>query len=174
MLGYAEASSIISKSRTMSTLNRRNLLSLSAGAAALAASSSPASADHHESSVITPPADKPLLIATKLGMIDKEANGKQLTLAERLTMAKDAGFDGTKKSNRRPERGNMSEEKLLTKLSDLQNIFRERDERSGRIVKQTSTLPRGVVLPAGWESARSPSGRTYFFHRSSGKTDDLR
>ena len=64
----------------------------------------------------------------------------------------------------------MSEEKLLTKLSDLQNIFRERDERSGRIVKQTSTLPRGVVLPAGWESARSPSGRTYFFHRSSGKS----
>ena len=65
----------------------------------------------------------------------------------------------------------MSEEKLLTKLSDLQNIFRERDERSGRIVKRTSpTLPRGVVLPAGWESARSPSGRTYFFHRSSGRS----
>ena len=65
----------------------------------------------------------------------------------------------------------MSEEKLLTKLSELQNIFRERDERSGRIVKQTSpTLPRGVVLPAGWESARSPSGRTYFFHRSSGRS----
>lgn len=78
----------------MSTLNRRNLLSLSAGAAALAASSSPAAASHHESGVITPPAGKPLLIATKLGMIDKEAGGKTLTLAERLNMAKDAGFDG--------------------------------------------------------------------------------
>ena len=88
-------------------------------------------------------------------------------------------MDGTKKSNIKFRQqkskslsgSKMSEEKLLTKLSDLQNIFRERDERSGRIVKQTSpTLPRGVVLPAGWESARSPSGRTYFFHRSSGRS----
>ena len=56
-------------------------------------------------------------------------------------------------------------------MDRFQNIFKERDERSGRIVKQTSpTLPRGVVLPAGWESARSPSGRTYFFHRSSGRS----
>jgi len=63
----------------------------------------------------------------------------------------------------------MSEEKLLTKLSDLRNIFRERDEKSGRVPKQ-QTLPRGVVLPAGWESARAPNGRTYFFHRSTGKS----
>lgn len=79
----------------MSDLNRRHLLSLSAGAAALAAaSSSPANAAHHESSVVSPPSGKPLLIATKLGMIAKEDGGKKLTLAERLTMAKDAGFDG--------------------------------------------------------------------------------
>ncbi|HOV77135.1 MAG TPA: sugar phosphate isomerase/epimerase family protein, partial [Sedimentisphaerales bacterium] len=46
------------------------------------------------SPVVTPPAGKKILLATKLSMIAKEVNGKKLTIAERLRMAGDAGFDG--------------------------------------------------------------------------------
>ena len=71
-------------------ISRRGILSLSAAAAAAAV---PAPAAHHESGVVTPPA-KRLLLSCKLGMIDKEAGGRKLSLNERLKMAKEAGFDG--------------------------------------------------------------------------------
>jgi len=44
--------------------------------------------------IVLPPAGRPLLLACKLGMIDKEASGKPLSLVQRLSMAKQAGFDG--------------------------------------------------------------------------------
>ena len=70
---------------------RRRALAAGVALAAASASRSQA-ADGKE--IISPPAGKPLLIACKLGMIDKEAGGKTLTLTERLRMAGDAGFDG--------------------------------------------------------------------------------
>ena len=44
--------------------------------------------------IVTPPSGKRLLLACKLGMIAKEADGKKLSVAERLRMAGEAGFDG--------------------------------------------------------------------------------
>ncbi len=71
----------------------------SAAAVALAAPVAPAAAQTPGAAasadpIVRPPADKPLLLACKLGMIDKEANGKPLSLVQRLRMAADAGFDG--------------------------------------------------------------------------------
>lgn len=78
------------------TLGRRHLLAAGAASvAALAASSvsSPAQVAAAEKPVL-PPAGKKLLLSCKLGMIAREAGGKKLSLAERLKMAGDAGFDG--------------------------------------------------------------------------------
>lgn len=46
------------------------------------------------SSIVTPPAGKRILLSCKLTMIAKEVEGRRLSLAERLKMAADAGFDG--------------------------------------------------------------------------------
>lgn len=46
------------------------------------------------SKVLVPPTGKSLLISCKLTMIAKEENGQKLTLAQRLKLAGDAGFDG--------------------------------------------------------------------------------
>lgn len=72
--------------------SRRRVLSLGAGALAAGAAARPAAASHH--TIVTPPAGKKLLLACKLGMIDKEVDGKDLSLVERLAMAGEAGFDG--------------------------------------------------------------------------------
>lgn len=78
-------------------LNRRNFLTGAATTAAaltalpLAAAeeSKPASAG-----LVLPPTGKKILLSCKLGMIAKEADGRKLTVAERLRMAGEAGFDG--------------------------------------------------------------------------------
>jgi L-ribulose-5-phosphate 3-epimerase len=44
--------------------------------------------------VIRPPEGKTIFIACKLGMIAKESGGTKLSLADRLRMAGEAGFDG--------------------------------------------------------------------------------
>jgi L-ribulose-5-phosphate 3-epimerase len=44
--------------------------------------------------IVLPPAGKRILLSCKLGMIARESGGKKLTIAERLRMAGDAGFDG--------------------------------------------------------------------------------
>lgn len=44
--------------------------------------------------IVRPPEGKRILLATKLGMIAKEDQGRTLTLVERLRMATAAGFDG--------------------------------------------------------------------------------
>jgi hexulose-6-phosphate isomerase len=81
--------------------SRRHFLgtaTASLAAASLFAPSSAAGASQAAAAtadpIVRPPAGKPLLLACKLGMIDKEANGKPLSLAQRLRMAADAGFDG--------------------------------------------------------------------------------
>ena len=45
-------------------------------------------------SIVAPPKGKRILLSCKLGMINKEADGKALSLAARLSLAKQAGFDG--------------------------------------------------------------------------------
>lgn len=47
-----------------------------------------------EEKIVTPPTDKRIWLSCKLGMITREADGKELSLAERLTLAGKAGFDG--------------------------------------------------------------------------------
>lgn len=44
--------------------------------------------------IVRPPEGKRILLSCKLGMITKEADGKALSLAERLHLAGEAGFDG--------------------------------------------------------------------------------
>jgi L-ribulose-5-phosphate 3-epimerase len=44
--------------------------------------------------VVVPPAGKRILLSCKLSMIQSEANGRSLSLVERLKMAHQAGFDG--------------------------------------------------------------------------------
>jgi len=78
-----------------SSCNRRRFLALGtatlagAGAAAAAAPESPA-----ETSIVRPPEGKRILLSCKLGMIPKEVGGKALSLADRLSLAGEAGFDG--------------------------------------------------------------------------------
>jgi L-ribulose-5-phosphate 3-epimerase len=75
--------------------SRRQVIATGAAAmstAALAAAA-PAHADE-KSPVIAPPAGKKILLSVKLGMIAKKVGGKDLTLTERLALAKKAGFDG--------------------------------------------------------------------------------
>jgi hexulose-6-phosphate isomerase len=77
-----------------SNWSRRHFLA--AGAAALAVpnllGARVARADEFD--VVTPPAGRRILLSCKLTMIAKEADGRQLTLVERLRMAAEAGFDG--------------------------------------------------------------------------------
>jgi hexulose-6-phosphate isomerase len=72
---------------------------VAAGTAALtvpvvACSRAAAEQDTKTAPVIMPPAGKRLLLSCKLGMIAKEADGKKLSLAARLSLAAEAGFDG--------------------------------------------------------------------------------
>ncbi|MBL9139700.1 MAG: sugar phosphate isomerase/epimerase [Verrucomicrobiales bacterium] len=46
------------------------------------------------SKVVTPPPGRRLLLSCKLGMIDQEKDGKKLSVSDRLSMAREAGFDG--------------------------------------------------------------------------------
>jgi L-ribulose-5-phosphate 3-epimerase len=74
-------------------LSRREAMGLAAaGALALSGRSyaEPAAGDK----IVLPPAGKKVLLSVKLGMIATEEKGKKLTIAERLKLAGDAGFDG--------------------------------------------------------------------------------
>jgi len=77
---------------TTNSLSRRSLL-LSAGVAAAGMHCLGKTAVG-EDVVPRPTGSRLILLSCKLGMIAKKANNKDLTLVERLTMAKDAGFDG--------------------------------------------------------------------------------
>ena len=77
-------------------LDRRSFLGLGAGAVAAGVGGvgTAHAAESGSSQVVTPPEGKRILLATKLSMIAKEAEGKKLTIAERLRLAGEAGFDG--------------------------------------------------------------------------------
>jgi len=79
-------------------LNRRSFLTGTAATAAVVASATPALAGEPAaagaSAPVLPPTGKSLLLACKLGMITREVDGRKLSLAERLRLAGDAGFDG--------------------------------------------------------------------------------
>lgn len=87
-----------SRSRQEPSLaSRRHFLFAGAATLAVAAvSPSPTAHAIEEKAlkVIRPPSGRPLLLSCKLGMINKEAGGKALSLADRLSMAAEAGFDG--------------------------------------------------------------------------------
>ncbi len=75
------------------SLDRRGFLGLGAAAVAATVGTGQA-AQAGASPAVTPPMGKRILLSCKLGMIAKEVEGKKLTIAERLRMAGDAGFDG--------------------------------------------------------------------------------
>jgi hexulose-6-phosphate isomerase len=80
----------------LSSVTRRGFLAAGAAAAVpLAAPYGRATAEESSpSGVVVPPEGKRLLLACKLGMIPKEADGKALSLVDRLCLAAKAGFDG--------------------------------------------------------------------------------
>jgi L-ribulose-5-phosphate 3-epimerase len=73
-------------------LDRRSFLGL--GAVTVAGVGAARAAQSDAGKVVDPPAGKKILLATKLSMIAGEVEGKKLSLAQRLRMAGDAGFDG--------------------------------------------------------------------------------
>lgn len=75
-------------------LNRRSLLTTGLVAAAGTQVAAAAHAAEHGESIARPASNRKILLSCKLGMITDEANGKKLSVTERLKMAADAGFDG--------------------------------------------------------------------------------
>jgi L-ribulose-5-phosphate 3-epimerase len=76
-----------------SSLHRRRFLAAGALAAVTVAGRVQA-AEAGSPRIVTPPAGKRIMLACKLSMIAKDVDGKKLSIAERLRMAGDAGFDG--------------------------------------------------------------------------------
>lgn len=78
-------------------VSRRGFLAGAAGlGTALAVPNSPAAESPGASpaGLVLPPSGKRILLSCKLGMIAAESGGRKLTLAERLRLAAEAGFDG--------------------------------------------------------------------------------
>lgn len=74
-------------------INRRSMLAMSALATATAGVAATATAQETRP-IVTPPMPNRILLSCKLTMISKEIEGRALSLAERLSMAAEAGFDG--------------------------------------------------------------------------------
>lgn len=77
-------------------LNRRGFLAFGAGSVAANVSGMrTASATKMDTErIVTPPKGKRILLSCKLGMLPKELDGQKLSVAKRLRMAGEAGFDG--------------------------------------------------------------------------------
>ena len=78
-------------------MNRRCFLTTGTVAVGAAAALDGQAAERQpkdNSSVVRPPEGKRILLSCKLGMIPREENGKKLSLADRLRLAAEAGFDG--------------------------------------------------------------------------------
>jgi hexulose-6-phosphate isomerase len=77
-------------------LSRRHFLAAGAASVAGAAAIDARGAETQpeDTAVVRPPEGKRILLSCKLGMIPREAGGKKLTLADRLGLAAQAGFDG--------------------------------------------------------------------------------
>jgi L-ribulose-5-phosphate 3-epimerase len=69
-------------------------MAVGAAAPAVPAVAQEKAAQEKAGPIVLPPAGKRILLSCKLGMIAKKADGKDLTLVERLNLAKQAGFDG--------------------------------------------------------------------------------
>jgi L-ribulose-5-phosphate 3-epimerase len=83
------------KPESHSSLPRRSFLAAGAAVAGLAtASTAIAQEEKRAAAFISPPTGKRILLSCKLGMIAKKADGKDLSLVERLKLAAAAGFDG--------------------------------------------------------------------------------
>ena len=80
------------KNDPSSSLSRRHFLSVGAASVVLPAALQAASPK--AAAPVQPPDGKGILISPKLGMLPEEVNGKKLSLAERLELAGEAGFDG--------------------------------------------------------------------------------
>src|SRR5688572_8347419 len=80
----------------LSPLSRRGFISAGVTSAAIAGALATTvnAAETATKPIVTPPAGKKILLSCKLGMVAREAGGKKLSLAERLAMAGEAGFDG--------------------------------------------------------------------------------
>lgn len=79
----------------LSEISRRSFFAAGAGLAAVgAADRTVLAAEETRSPIIVPPTGKRILLSCKLGMIAKKVDGKDLTLTERLKLARQAGFDG--------------------------------------------------------------------------------
>ena len=79
------------------SLSRRGFLAIGAASAAgstMVVSRAAAAQAAEQAAVVRPPEGKRILLACKLGMLPKEADGKPLSLAGRLRLAAEAGFDG--------------------------------------------------------------------------------
>jgi hexulose-6-phosphate isomerase len=74
--------------------DRRSFLAAAAAGAAVASASVSAEAQEKPGTIVAPPAGKRILLSCKLGMIAKKEGDKDLALVQRLSMAKQAGFDG--------------------------------------------------------------------------------
>lgn len=78
-----------------SEITRRGILLGSAAASATLLGGAIASAEEPGNpAIVLPTMNHRYLLSCKLGMITKEADGKALSLADRLLLAKQAGFDG--------------------------------------------------------------------------------
>ncbi len=76
------------------SLSRRGFLTVGAVSVAGSAVAGAAAAPATTASVVRPPEGKRILLSCKLGMIPNQAGGKRLSLADRLSLAGEAGFDG--------------------------------------------------------------------------------
>jgi hexulose-6-phosphate isomerase len=85
-----------SKGKQMSGLNRRHVLALGAGSvvSAFHGGNLVHAVESGASATVTPPLGKRILLSCKLGMLPKELDGKKVSIADRLRLAGEAGFDG--------------------------------------------------------------------------------
>jgi L-ribulose-5-phosphate 3-epimerase len=95
MIASTERIALMTERNT--TWNRRRFMAVSAatvaGSATLAAGTAAGQAAE-PAPIVRPPEGKRILLSCKLGMIPRERNGQKLTLAERLSLAGEAGLDG--------------------------------------------------------------------------------
>ena len=76
------------------SLGRRQFLAVGAGSVAAAVGGTSRAEEAVGPKVVNPPVGKRILLACKLGMLPKELEGKKLSVADRLRLAGQAGFDG--------------------------------------------------------------------------------
>ncbi len=77
-----------------SSVSRRGFLTAGAMSVAGVAMTTSGLQAAEKDSIVEPPQGKRILLSCKLGMIAKESDGKKLSLADQLSLAAKAGFDG--------------------------------------------------------------------------------